>query len=83
MLRNRKGILKGLSPFKHDDGTKHAHGMKLKRLTGKISKIIPAFEPVSDMPAVTVTPGMEEERKKKKLKKTFTKGLILGGGLNK
>ena len=79
MLRNRKGILKGLSPFKHDDGTKHAHGMKLKRLTGKISKIIP----LSDMPAVTVTPGMEEERKKKKLKKTFTKGLILGGGLNK
>ena len=82
MLRNRKGMLKGLSPFKHDDGTKHSHAMKIQNIKGKIPNPIHS-EPVSDMPAVTVTPSMEEERKKKKLKKTFTKGLILGSGLNK
>ena len=68
MLRNRKGMLKGMSPFKHDDGTKHGHGMKMEKLRGKISKL--HTEPVSDMPAVTVTPEMETKRNiKKKLKK--------------
>ena len=78
MLRNRKGMLKGMSPFKHDDGTKHSHGMKMEKLRGKISKL--HTEPVSDMPAVTVTPAMETKRNlKKKFTKFVTKTLTGGG----
>ena len=88
MLRNRKGILKGLSPFKHDDGKNMAHSHEIeivKKIKGKIPNPIHSV-PVSNMPEVTVTPGMEKRRdiKKKLIKgiKKITGKAIRPGGMH-